>query len=67
MGKIREGQYIVRLHRGDWHIFRAQNVRSDCEYQYGDALGTPVFPYNQREEAIKLMCKLNGWKYYGDE
>lgn len=57
----------MRLHRGDWHIFRAQNVRSDCEYQYGDALGTPVFPYNQREEAIKLMCKLNGWKYYGDE
>ena len=64
MGKIREGQYIVRLNRGHWHIYRALNVKSDSQYQYGEAPGTPIFPSDHSEEAVKLMCNLNGWNYH---
>lgn len=61
MAKIKEGQYIVRLRHNQWIIFRATNVRSDSEYRM-EGTGED-YPINCREQAIKRMYELNGWRY----
>ncbi len=59
---ITEGQYIVKRFRGAWQVFKAVNVRSDG-YNIVKAEGEPIF--HQREDTVKCMYKLNGWRYKG--
>lgn len=63
MSKKKEGQYVVRLNRGWWAIYRLVNVRDDESYGIQRIDNEPKFPYDQREDAVRRMYELNGWRY----
>lgn len=67
MGKKVNGQFTVRLNRGYWVIYRIVNVRDDYNFGLQKVDSEPEFPLEKRQEAIKRMYTLNGWRYDSTE
>ncbi len=61
MPTIKEGQYIVRQFRGDWCIRQVKDLKPDGSYHIHGVPGERE--YQHRDDAIKRMFELNGWRY----